>query len=441
MVLAATGIFFSSCSEELIEFEPVAALSSSAVFVDQSGANAAVLGMYGGLAGANNLGFRMNVVGDIASDDVTHTGSFNTWRDLALAQWDQVNGEISVIWSSSYNSINRANNIIAQVDGIQMEQALKDQYKGEALFVRALNHFNLTRYFGDVPIVSTPTAAPIDDRYFVSRDPQTAVYQQIQQDLTQAIGLLPVSYASNNNTRHRATRGAAQALLARLNLYTENFTAAEASATEVISNTTYSLAPFENVVSTKGTPEAIFELFFDANNQNPVTFWYGRSNGGRYEFGATPSLWNAYADGDLRRTSSVREEAPDTFVNWKYRDNTTGTDGVHVIRLAEVYLIRAEARARNGNYAGAAEDIQTVRRRAFDDQTIVVVPPTNMEEALDLILAERRVELAFEGHRWHDLVRTGRAVSVLNIPEFRTLLPIPLSATEVNSNLTQNPGY
>lgn len=440
-VLAATGILFSSCSEELIEFEPVAALSSNAVFVNQAGANAAVLGMYGGLAGGNNLGFRMNVVGDIASDDVSHTGSFNTWRDLSLGQWDQVNGEISAIWSSAYNSINRANNIIAQVDGIEMEQTLINQYKGEALFVRALNHFNLTRYFGDIPIITTPTAAPIDDRYFVSRDPQAAVYQQIQQDLTQAIGFLPVSYANNNNTRHRATRGAAQALMARMHLYTGNWTAAEASATEVISNNIYSLVPFETVVATKGSSESIFEIFFDANNQNPVTFWYGRDNGGRYEFGATPALWNAYSDNDLRRVSSIREEEANTFVNYKYRDNTTGTDGVHVIRLAEVYLIRAEARARTSNFAGAAEDLQVVRRRAYDDETLVVAPAATEEAAIDAILAERRLEFAFEGHRWHDLVRTGRATTVLNIAEYRTLMPIPLSATEVNANLTQNPGY
>lgn len=449
-VLTITGMLFSSCSEELLELEPVAALSSNAVFVDQAGANAAVLGMYSGLAnhtlsgvahGANNLGFRMNVVGDIASDDLSHVGSFNTWRDLALGQWDQVNGEISAIWSSAYNNINRANNVIAQVDGIEMDQALKNQYKGEALFVRALNHFNLTRYFGDIPIVTTATAAPIDESYFVSREPQAAVYQQIEQDLNQAIGFLPVNYSNNNNTRHRATRGGAKALMARLHLYTQNWAEAESLATEVITNANYSLVPFETLVSTKGTEEAIFELFFDANNQNPVTFWYGRNNGGRYEFGVTPSLWNAYSTNDLRRVSSIREEAPNIFVNWKYRDNTTGTDGVHVIRLAEVYLIRAEARARVSNFSGAAEDVQAVRRRAYGDQSLVVTPPVTIEAAIDLILSERRLELAFEGHRWHDLVRTGRAASVLNIAEYRTLLPIPQSATEVNPNLSQNPGY
>lgn len=439
--LLGTAMLFSSCSDELLELEPVDSLSSNAVFVNQQGANAAVLGMYGGLAGGNNLGFRMNVVGEIATTDVSHTGSFNTWRDLDLKNWDAVNGEIGAIWASAYNNINRANNIIAQVDGIDMAQSLKDQYKGEALFVRALNHFNLANYFGDVPLVLRPTSAPIDESYFVSRDPRATVYAGVLKDLTDAVGLLPVSYASNNNTRHRATRGAAQALLARLYLYTGDFANAETAATAVISNSNYALTPFENQVASKGTTEAIFELFFDANNQNPVTFWYGRNNGGRYEFGVTSSLWNAYSTGDLRRASSIREEAPNVFVNFKYRDNTTGTDGVHILRLAEMYLIRAEARVRASNFIGAAADLQVIRRRAFNNQTLVVVLPPNIEQAIDVILAERRLEFAFEGHRWHDMVRTGRAAAAFEIPVWRTLMPIPLNARDVNPNLTQNPNY
>ena len=439
--LLGVAMIASSCSDDLLNLEPVDSLSSNAVFVNQQGANAAVLGMYSGLAGGNNLGFRMNVVGDIASNDVFHAGSFNTWRELDLKNWDAVNGEIGAIWASAYNSINRANNIIAQVDGIDMAQALKDQYKGEALFVRALNHFNLANYFGDVPIITTPTAAPIDDSYFVSRDPKTTVYTQIISDLNAAIGFLPVSYATNNDTRHRATRGAAQALLAKVYLYDENYAQAETLASEVISNSLYSLVPFESMVAGKGTQEAIFELFFDANNQNPVTWWYGRNNGGRFEFGATEDLWNSFEAGDLRRQSSIREEAPGVFVNFKYRDNTTGTDGVHILRLAEMYLIRAEARVRTGDFLGATSDIQVIRRRAFGDQTLVVTIPANVEDAIDFILEERRREFAFEGHRWHDLVRTGRAVDEFEIQAFRTLMPIPLNARDVNPNLTQNDGY
>lgn len=437
-LLAAT-MLLSSCSDELLELEPVDSLSSNAVFVNQQGANAAVLGLYGGLAG--NFGFRMHVVGDIITTDVSHTGSFFSWRDLTSKIWDPTNGEINAIWAASYNNINRANNIITQVDGIDMAQSLKDQYKGEALFVRALNHFYLANYFGDVPLVLRATSAPIDESYFVARDPKATVYAGVLKDLTDAIALLPVSYTSNNNTRHRATRGAAQALLARLYLYTGDYPNAETAATTVIGNSTYALVPFENQVASKGTTEAIFELFFDANNQNPVTFWYGRNNGGRYEFGATDNLWNAYSAGDLRRAASIREEAPEVFVNFKYRDNTTGTDGVHVLRLAEMYLIRAEARVRASNFVGAAADLQVIRRRAFNDQTLVVVLPPNIEQAIDVILAERRLEFAFEGHRWHDMVRTGRAVDAFEIPAWRTLLPIPLNARDVNPNLTQNPNY
>lgn len=432
-------MLLSSCSDELLELEPVDSLSSNAVFVNQQGANAAVLGLYGGLAG--NFGFRMHVVGDIITTDVSHTGSFFSWRDLTSKIWDPTNGEINAIWAASYNNINRANNIITQVDGIDMAQSLKDQYKGEALFVRALNHFYLANYFGDVPLVLRATSAPIDESYFVARDPKATVYAGVLKDLTDAIALLPVSYTSNNNTRHRATRGAAQALLARLYLYTGDYPNAETAATTVIGNSTYALVPFENQVASKGTTEAIFELFFDANNQNPVTFWYGRNNGGRYEFGATDNLWNAYSAGDLRRAASIREEAPEVFVNFKYRDNTTGTDGVHVLRLAEMYLIRAEARVRASNFVGAAADLQVIRRRAFNDQTLVVVLPPNIEQAIDVILAERRLEFAFEGHRWHDMVRTGRAVDAFEIPAWRTLLPIPLNARDVNPNLTQNPNY
>lgn len=437
--LLAVSMILSSCSNELLELEPVDSLSSNLVFVNQQGANAAVLGMYGGLAG--NFGFRKHVVGDIITNDVSHTGSFFSWRDLTSKIWDPTNGEINSIWSSSYNNINRANNIITQVDGIDMSQALKDQYKGEALFVRALNHFSLANYFGDVPLILRATAAPIDESYFVSRDPKAAVYAGVLKDLTDAISLLPASYSTNNNTRHRATKGAAQALLARLYLYTGDFPNAGIAATSVIESSNYALVPFENQVAGKATTEAIFELFFDANNQNPVTFWYGRGNGGRYEFGVTAELWNAYADGDLRRAASIREEAPGVFVNFKYRDNTTGTDGVHILRLAEMFFIRAEARVRASNFTGASEDLQVIKRRAFGDQSLQVSLPTNINDALDVILEERRLEFAFEGHRWHDMVRTGKAVDAFEIPAWRTLMPIPLGARDVNPNLTQNPNY
>jgi hypothetical protein len=342
---------------------------------------------------------------------------------------------------SAYDCINRVNNVLYRLPDISdLTGTERDTYEGEALFLRALCHFNLVSLFGGVPLKIQPTLdlSNIDQ----ARSTVDEVYAQIIADLLQAEQKLPPT-----NTLGRASSFSTTALLARVYLtqfHLKNDPAiagqAIAKAEKVINDGGYSLAPIYEDLFTGNATESIFEVVFDAQNRNVLAqYFYPRSLLGRYEVSPLEEFTGSFSADDTMRFKTTVAFDPDNLpYGYKYRDVTTGTDRVYVLRLAEMYLIRAEAGAFSGGTIESIQnDINVIRTRAG-------LPPTEAADYDALKLAvqyERRHEFAFESQRWNDLVRTKTATVILGIDEDYTLFPIPLSEMQTNNKMEQNPGY
>lgn len=445
-LLATLGLAVTSC-DDAINLKPFNSLDATQVFVDQAGVNAGVIGMYSGLTSADYYGLRYPVMADLAADNIAHLGTFPSFAEIKNRNIQPQNAEVTNIWFAIYRTINRTNNVIAYVPGVaSVSEANRNIAVAEARFIRALCYFDLVRYWGDVPLVLTPTKEA-DASLNVSRSPIAAVYDQVKLDLDAAEAGLP------EGSPARANKGAARALKARMALYRGQFTEAATLADQVIATSKFQLLPdyrgnFDPIV--KNTAEAIFEVNFDNITQSQYAFFFfpGGAFGGRNEVGpAGTTLLTAYETGDLRRNASISNG---TFVTngrtipanvgIKYTRPNPGEDNYRVIRLAEIILIGAEARVRNTtpDLAGALTLLNRVRTRAG-------LPASTASTSAALLTAieqERRVEFAMEGHRWFDLIRTNRAQAVLGITDDRRLLfPIPLRETINNPNIKQNAGY
>jgi starch-binding outer membrane protein, SusD/RagB family len=440
--LAAASLV-AACDSPL-EVDPTASIDSNTALNTPRGIVLALNGAYRSLQSADIFGLEEMVFPDLYADNLDFSGTFQTHREVGLRNVSTSNGAVLAHWGSAYVGINRANNLLEAIPGVTaLTQAERDQYEGEALFIRSLHYFNLVRWFGDVPLVLTPSKGITDQTgsSFPTRETAANVYTRIVTDLERAATLLPTP--RNNG---RANRAAAQALLARVYLERGDNALARDRATAVITSGLYSLNPsFRTNWTNKHSPESIFELSFSINNANSMAFWfYPQSLGGRWGFTPSVNLVNAFQPGDTRLAASIQTAgagacptAPCRY-GFKYFRVGTGDDNVPILRLAEMYLIRAEANARlNAPDATVQADINVVRARAGLGATTAA----GQAGLLTAILQERRVELAFEGHRFFDLRRHGVATTVLALAANRLLFPVPQAERDININLTQNPGY
>jgi hypothetical protein len=301
-------------------------------------------------------------------------------------------------------------------------------------------HYYLVTYFGGVPIQTLPTLdlSKID----IARNTVAEVYTQVISDLTSAKAKL-----STTKVKGRVNSYAASALLAKVYLTKFQMLGDQPSAglaiteaSRVITDGGYSLVTDYGSMFTPtiNTSESIFEVVFDAQNFTRLAqYFYSRDLSGRYEVAPEAELIESYESNDSRKPQTIAYLGTQPY-GYKYKDVSGGTDHVYVFRLAEMYLVRAEALAYSiGAVASIQADINAIRNRAGLANTTAATIP-------DLKLAvenECRHEFAFEGHRWPDLVRTKRAVPILGIDEKYTLFPIPLSEKQTNSLMEQNPGY
>lgn len=429
------ALTITSC--DVLDIKPQSSILGTDALKDKKGIEKGILGAYTSFQALSYYGRSYFIFSDLASDNLEHPADATA---LEYAQVDNnvilpENASIAGIWSSCYEGINIANNIIDKVPGIaDMTDAEKNSALGELYFIRALNHFNLVNYFGDVPLKITPTDGT--GALNVARDPVSDVYKQIIDDLTFAEQHLAASTA----VKVRASRYAAKALLARVYLYKGDYAKAKEKATEVIAGD-YDLIDYEEVFS-DGSAESIFEIDFTDLNRNRIAEYnFPKSLNGRREVAPTASLLNAYETDDVRYEASIDFAGALPYAI-KYDDLSKGADNVIVLRLAEMYLIRAEAETkREGDIDAIQADINEIRHRAD-------LADTDADTYGELLLAieqERRVEFAFEGHRWFDLVRTSRALDVLpNVESInQTLFPIPLAEIVTNKNpgMKQNDGY
>jgi starch-binding outer membrane protein, SusD/RagB family len=427
--------FLAACDSPL-DTDPTASIDAETALTNARGVELALNGAYAGLRSGNIYGNVHMVYPDLYADNLDFTGTFQTDREVALRNISTSNGQVLSTWASSYNVISRANYLleaIGNVQGLTSEQ--QSRFRGEALFIRALTYFDLVRLFGGVPLVLEPSRG-VGPTSLVSRSTAQEVYARVIQDLEEAAPLLP-----NSRVQGRATRQAANALLARTYLETGQNAQARDRATAVINSGLYTLVPnFRSIWTTKHSQESIFELHFTINTSNSLAFWYfPAALGGRLGFAPTAELFNSFEANDSRRAATIGLSGSQRY-GFKYHRVANGDDNVVILRLAEMYLVRAEANARlNADAALVRADINAVRARAG-------VAPLGAEVSgqaalLTAILQERRWELAFEGHRFFDLRRHGVAVTRLSIPANRLLFPIPQSELDVNENLVQNPGY
>jgi len=372
------------------------------------------------------------------------------------------------IWSDLYGHIFIANMAIENLEGnTQISPAIHAQLMGETKFIRAFCYFYLTNVYGDIPLL---TQSDYTVNRLASRNSQRSVYNQIITDLIGAQNLLTSDFTvSANQERIRPNKWAATALLARVNLYSGNWNDAEAQSTSIISNTALFSLPVIgsdslnglNTVFIRNSTETIWALkpVLEGTNTYDAQAFLRPSAGltSQDHLIVTNWLLNAFEPGDLRRrawinSASTAETWPNTnYYVHKYKLGSTymQTDREYniVLRLAEQYLIRAEARAMQNNLNGAAADLNRIRAGAG----LGDLPVSDQASMLKAILQERRVELFCEfGHRWFDLKRTKNIDAVMNVvsPLKNTvwntnsqLLPIPQNEILKNINLTQNPGY
>jgi hypothetical protein len=424
-------------------------IQTSDIFENDKTALSAALSVYAQMRQSTSLftNAGMSLFSGLAADEIYNTAASTMYDPFYTnSLTSNLSAVNSNFYSHSYKSIYSINAIL---DGLQKSTALTDslqkQLTGEMKTLRAFYYFYLVNLFGDVPLV-----LEIDYRKnaILARTDKAVVYNQIINDLKEGIALLKPAYASPGKAR--VNKWAATALLARSYLYLGEWLKAEAAATEVI-NGGYSLVTNLNNVFLINSSETIWEVAptNDAANSAQGSSYIPSSTTVKPAFALTAQQLNAFEATDQRKTNWTKTNTVSGIVyyypnKYKVRTNTPVTEYNVVLRLAEQYLIRAEARAQQDNLAGARADINQVRLRAG----LTVITVNSRDSVLTAIEKERQAELFTEwGDRWLNLKRTNKAEAVLsaikgtNWQSTDQLFPIPQNELLYNVYLVQNPGY
>lgn len=443
-VLSVVAILYiASC--DVLDQEPVNAISNDYLFSNPSDADAAIMGAYSALLGKGYVGGRFTALLEVPTGNVTATPAYNDFNLMNQFLFYPENEALSQTWRDIYIGINRANLILDKLPGID-DQTLEDRKPGilgEARFLRAFHYFNLVQLFGDVPLLTSATPSSDLDDLKGPRASSDKIYDLIFDDLAFAEENLPDDYASTMETKGRATKGAAKALLSRIHLYLKNYDEAADKALEVLESQDYELSlEYASVFEDQLTTESIWEVQFSNQFRNDLVYYYLPGGlGGWLWLKPSDDIMQSYEPGDERKSFTFASHGDEPYVR-KYFRISSGLDNIVIIRLPEVILTRAEALAEVSYPNTESLDLlNAIRVRAGLDEIQPEDVPT-LESFRRAIWKERRLELAFEGHEWNDLVRTDRLDDELGIsdPNMR-LLPVPQSERNRNPELTQNPGY
>jgi len=445
--------FLAGCN--LLDIDPYSSIPAEDVFKTKKGLNSALIGVYDVLQ-SGSISQDATIYADLAADNLIHIGSKKEYGQVSDNQILTDNNYISGLWNSCYDGINRANNIFANIDLVSgVTENEKKNILGQCYFLRAYFYFNLVKFFGAVPLRTTPTITAEPQNLNITRTPESDIYEFIISDLKKSEENLAGSGIGNASF---VNEGATKAFLARVYLYTKDWINADLKAQEVIAMP-YILenSNFKNIFDESTTnPEIIFQIDFknDQTAINGIADWtLSKTAGGRFEVAAwentlkTSSIADKYLSSDLRKNTTIANDGSD-FYTVKYTDFATDKDNIIVFRLAEMYLIRAEALneiayTSSGN---AFNFLNTIRTRA-GLSTLNSTTVTNQEDFRLAIENERRLEFAFEGHRFFDLKRTGRINQVLpnlgNLKAANWLFPIPQSEIDSNNDpgMVQNVPY
>lgn len=457
---AAFLIMALSACEKTVEIDPpINEINNAFVFSSDKLAASALSGLYTGLAQSATQNTYLPVYNSLLADDLIYNGSNPTNNEIYNNAYTTISTFQTSIFSDWYVTIYRANSII---EGLQKysgtSDRVKKQFTAEAKVFRAYCYFNLVNTFGEVPLLLTTdvTVSALQPKETVAN-----IYKQIIVDLTAAKADLLLDYSASSNTRLGVNHYVATALLARTYLFTGDNEAAERNATEVIAATSlYSLIPSANIATgvwLKNNLESIWQMSSPLNPTNQYTVEAGTFlpfTGTDPQYDIRESFRNLFTTTDLRRQTwmaNYNSGAGVKVLPFKYKYTTNAlavaagvAESPTVLRLAEQYLIRAEARARIGtNLSGARDDMNVIRSRAKTVESTT----TGQSDLINEILLENRKEFFCEqGFRWYNLKRTGQADAVLSVLKsgYRPaakLLPLPITAIDANPNLTQNPDY
>lgn len=472
MILLALGSF--SC-DDFLSLQPDYQINDQSFYENANDFEASIVGPYANLQDIHNASFLY--LSELNTDNLIVTLQS---PEVSVLECDEVrltpnNSYVGNIWNLSYNAISRCNNILTRIETAKISEQLRNQYKGEAHFLRAYNYFNLVRLFGPVQLVKKEFRSPNEVATFdLARKPVNDIYNLIIEDLEIADDLL-----KNVSTlgKGRASSGAAKALLGKVYLTQKDYGKAAIYLKQIIDDNKYTLISNYASLFAKNNddlPESIFEIKYltgsvgEGNSfaQQLIPTLYGgmallpgnQLGGGRLS--PTTSLQNAYEPGDLRKNASISDSIPLTngsvyrmlygkkFVDFTATNVADMNNNFTAIRYADVLLMYAEVLNETSKTDDAHLYINQVRRRAgLGDLTGL-----SKDEMFLSIEKERRIEFLYEGHRWFDLVRTGRAVEVLNkyftdsglsytVEQNELLMPVPQRERDINPALDQNPGY
>lgn len=447
----------TSCGDSFFDLEPASSVTIDKVYKTASDYNVAVIGCYAKLQSQVNF---YTECCEYRSDNLSlgaPTAGTQDRYDIDHFTEKPSNGILSSYWANFNNNVYRCNLLLDQIDGANFAENLKKQYKGEAMFIRALNYFNMYRIWGGVPatkhVVSTAEALK------VARYSDEQMFDLIAGDLKEIVdnNYLPETYSSAD--MGRATSGAAKALLGKVYLTFHKWTEAKDILSQLIGK--YQLvSPIAQVfnVDNKNNNEIIFAVHFNKEIEGEGhSYWYNLTNASD-DTNQTSSLLNTFPTGDARKDliTYVQVEKTVRLMN-KFYDTksptfkTVGNDQI-LLRYADVLLMYAEALneiqydASEGSLA--LKYLNAVRQRAGISNLTAKQLPTQ-EKFRKGILVERQREFPYEGQRWFDLVRMGFAKSVMaengvEIKDYQLLFPIPQQEIEKVGNksiLWQNPGY
>ncbi|AUD07591.1 RagB/SusD family nutrient uptake outer membrane protein [Spirosoma pollinicola] len=463
----------SSC-HDFLNLKPEYQISDQSFYQNQNDFETALVGVYSttrGLYTTSNLLY----MSELTTDNAEIQWSSPSADEMQLDQnaVTPTNAYVLAVWRTCLYTISQSNNILNRIDAVNFDQTTKNRIKGEAQFLRASSYFYLVRLFGNVPITNQTFSSPAQvSSADLTLKPQAEVYTQIVADLTSAESLLP---ATLNTDKTRTSQMTVKTLLGKVYLTQKSYDLAATKLKEVIDAKQYSLMADYKTLSTNGNTnlaETILE----------VDFLSGQSLGNNYSAVFTPSITSmaifpgnaqgsgrivptldlirSYEAGDARKVISVNDSITLIggkksysryglkFVDFKAVDPGDGSVSFTILRYADVLLMYAEALNEGGKTTDALLYLNQVRQRAK------LAALSGLSQA-DLRLAlerERRVEFLYEGQRWFDLVRTGRAQTVLNahyasqklsfsVQDFELFFPIPQTEIDLNPALKQNIGY
>lgn len=489
ILFIGTG-FLISCTEEFLKENPEDRYVIDNFYSGKTDAEAAVTAVYQQLYSIyERYIFLLNALP--TDDEKNGIGMPNQYlQNLEYLRHTSENQFVRQMWQRNYSGIARANIAILNIPNINMDENLRSRLVGEAKFLRALYYFNLVRFYGDVPLILK--LETVEDA-MGTRNPKEQVYEQIIQDLQDAETSLPVSYSDKDIGR--ASKGAAKILLGKVYLTRQEFQKAADKLAEVIENEgTYGYGLHDNFgdnwkTATENGQEMVFAIEFmdPPGNGNSAMVLQGPKYslpGGFGVLGLTNSneadiptrdLYDRFSDEDERKAAtfttdfvslidgSIHTSSIPLFTKYweEGESNPAQSDAnMHVIRYADALLMYAEALNEIGQTPKALTYLNRVRERAFNsaDQNYITLSAEDFRTA---VWFERRLELAMEGHRWFDLVRTGRFVQRMtehaayeasvaennkveiaqNVQDYMVLMPIPQREIDLNPEIQQNPGY